>query len=205
MRIYDATRPLSSSVPTYPGDPPPSFRSCWTGGYRVTRLEISSHEGTHIDAPAHCMAGGKGVDEITSEVLIGECRVLEIPHASAITPVDISACLGRERRILLKTPASFSSSFGEAYPHLSLQAAEALVRAGCLCIGIDSPSVEAYDGDGRVHRTLLGNGVAILELLDLSGIPEGEYRMIALPLRLEQGDGAPCRVLLMEGGVTGCI
>lgn len=205
MRIYDATRPLSPSVPTYPGDPPPSFRSFRTGGYRLTRLEISSHEGTHIDAPAHIAEEGKGVDEIPFGALIGECCVLEIPHATAITPEDIGACLGRERRILLRTPASFSSSFGNAYPHLSLQAAEALAGAGCLCIGIDSPSVEAYDGDGSVHRTLLGNGIAILELLDLSGIPEGRYRLLALPLRLENGDGAPCRVLLTDGGAAGCI
>ncbi len=72
--------------------------------------------------------------------------------------------------------------------------------AGTLVVGIDSPSIEAPDGDGSVHRELLGRGIAILELLDLSGVPEGDYFMVALPLRLEGLDGSPARVILFGNG-----
>ena len=69
---------------------------------------------------------------------------------------------------------------------------------GILSVGIDSFSIEAFVCDGSVHLELLGNGCIIIELLDLSGVTEGEYEMAALPLRLAGLDGAPARVVLMQ-------
>ena len=74
-----------------------------------------------------------------------------------------------------------------------------LAARGIVCIGTDGPSIEPFDCSGQVHRTLRASGVVIIELLDLRGVPEGDYWMIALPLRLRGLDGSPCRVLLFEG------
>lgn len=73
------------------------------------------------------------------------------------------------------------------------------VEAGIVCLGIDTPSIESFNGDGSVHRLLLGSGTVILELLDLSSVPEGDYHMTALPpLRLKGIDGSPVRAILSD-------
>jgi arylformamidase len=69
-------------------------------------------------------------------------------------------------------------------------------------VGIDSPSIEAFGGDGTVHREFLERGIPVLELLDLSGVAGGDYLMVALPLRLEGLDGSPARVILMDAGAV---
>jgi len=101
-------------------------------------------------------------------------------------------------RLLLKTSFSGHHQFTEDYPSLSFDAAHLITSNAIHCIGIDSPSIESYHCDGSVHRELLGNGCIIIELLDLSAVPEGDYDMIALPLRLEGLDGSPARVVLMK-------
>ncbi|MDD1716487.1 MAG: cyclase family protein, partial [Methanolinea sp.] len=111
---------------------------------------------------------------------------------------ELSGYLEETDRILLKTPFSKKVEFEEEYPGLSPDAAVAIADAGMLCVGIDSPSIEPFSGDGQVHRTLLSHGVVIIELLDLAAVPPGEYWMVALPLRMEGLDGSPCRVMLKE-------
>jgi arylformamidase len=108
------------------------------------------------------------------------------------------------RTLLIRTSFSGMQSFSPDYRHLGPDAAAELAARGVRCVGIDTPSVESYGGDGTVHRRLLGAGMAIVELLDLSAVPEGDYLMIALPLRLREGDGSPARVVLLDrdcGGV----
>ena len=101
-------------------------------------------------------------------------------------------------RILLKTAFSGCTSFREDYPSLTLDAAQYLTKAGVLCVGIDSFSIEAFICDGSVHRELLSHGCIIIELLDLSRVTEGDYSLFALPLRLTGLDGAPARVILLD-------
>ncbi|MDD1707487.1 MAG: cyclase family protein, partial [Methanoregulaceae archaeon] len=92
--------------------------------------------------------------------------------------------------------------FEEEYPALTLETAGFLARARLTCVGTDAPSIENFHGNGDVHRTLLSCGTIIIELLDLHGVQEGDYWMIALPLRLRGLDGSPCRALLFQGGDT---
>jgi len=117
---------------------------------------------------------------------------------SAITAASLRGRIGNARRILLKTAFSRETQFKEDYPHLTRDAADFLIENRILCVGIDSFSIEAFVCDGLVHRTLLGNGCLIVELLDLSEVSEGEYDLAALPLRLAGLDGAPARVVLMQ-------
>jgi len=131
--------------------------------------------------------------------LIGPCRVIDVTGAgNAITAAALRGRLGDAKRILLKTKFSGETQFREDYPHLTGDAAGFLIENGVLCIGIDAFSIEASVCDGSVHRTLLGGGCLVIELLDLSGVGEGEYGMAALPLRLAGLDGAPARVVLIQ-------
>jgi arylformamidase len=117
---------------------------------------------------------------------------------TTITTEHLSGKIDNITRLLLKTSFSGNNQFIEDYPSLSFEAACLITRKGIHCVGIDSPSIESYNCEGAVHRELLGNGCIIIELLDLSGVPQGDYDMIALPLRLEGLDGSPARVVLMK-------
>jgi len=201
--VLDITRPLGVGVPLYPGDGRPIFRGREQDGYTCTDLQLTTHTGTHLDAPSHYLAGGTTVDLIPPERLIGAARVLNLQDAGdAITAEALAGRLPKGKRILLRTRASGTSSFGPEFPHLTPDAARLLASARPPVVGIDSPSIEAFGADGSVHRELLERGIPILELLDLSGVAEGEYLMVALPLRLEGLDGSPARVILLEDGVV---
>lgn len=191
---------ISERMPVFPGDPPPAIRRHDLGRYLLTELLITTHTGTHIDAPAHYLRDGRTIDLVPLHALVGDCRVVGVGEGkTAIEWQDIAARAGGAERLLLKTGASLRNTFDREFPHLTLSAAEALVEQGCICVGIDSPSIEALEGDGGIHRLLLDNDIVVIEFLDLSGITEGEYLMCALPLKVESGDGAPARVILMEG------
>ncbi|WP_298670399.1 cyclase family protein [uncultured Methanofollis sp.] len=200
--FHDVTRPLSGETVIYPGDPAVTFRREEHGDYRIAALALGTHSGTHIDAPSHYLKDGATVDAIPPERLIGRCRVVDLGERTVITRGDLEGRTGCADKVLLKTGFSGRTAFDPAYPHLTADAAAFLAEAGVVCIGIDSPSIEAFDGDGTVHRTLLQEGIAIIELLDLSGVPGGDYYMIALPLRLKGLDGAPARVVLSDTPIS---
>jgi len=197
MKYYDITRGLANGMLVYPGDQVPEFHQSDAGVYLISTLHLSSHTGTHIDAPVHYLKRGDTIDTIPLEILLGPCRVIDTGDVEGLIPVEcLRGKLGEEKRILLKTPFSGKDTFSQPYPSLSMETARYLVSYGVRCIGIDSPSIESYQCDGSVHRHLLENNCIIIELLDLTGVPEGVYEMIALPLRLTGLDGAPARVIL---------
>lgn len=199
MKIYDITRDLSEEAVLYPGDIRPRFHEVDTGQYRVTEMTLGSHTGTHIDAPSHYLKGGQTVDQIPPGMLMGPARVLDCTDAEeVIRPRHLAGRLAGTRTLLLKTWFSERQTFEPDYPSLSSGAADLIADAGITCLGTDAPSIEEYRGEGAVHRRLLGHGVVILELLDLSAVPEGEYFMVALPLRLKGVDGSPVRAILCE-------
>jgi arylformamidase len=203
-KVLDITRPLNERVPLYPGDWRPVFRRREQDGYCITDLQITTHTGTHLDAPSHYIEGGTTVDLLSPERLVGVVTVLDLQDTGdSITAEALAGRLPGERGILLRTRASGATSFRQGFPHITLDAARLLAASAPWIVGIDSPSVEAFGSDGAVHRELLGRGIPILELLDLSGVRGGEYLMVALPLRLEGLDGSPARVILIGAGKEG--
>ena len=199
MKYIDISRPLSDKTISYPGDTPPQFTQRDQGLYLISELHMNSHSGTHIDAPVHYLKTGMAIDTIPLEHLIGRCRVLDVRDAgSSITASHLRCRLGTAKRLLLKTTFSGKEQFEEDYPHLTGDAAHLISASGILCVGIDSFSIEAFVCDGSVHRDLLGHGCLIIELLDLSAVNEGDYDLVALPLRLAGLDGSPARALLIE-------
>ena len=203
--IIDMTRPLGVDVPLYPGDERPVLRTRKQDGYSITDLGITTHTGTHLDAPAHYLDGGTPVDRIPLERLVGRVTVLDLRDVAgdAIRGSALEGRLPKGRGILFRTRASGAGSFGAVFPSLTLEAARLIGAASPRVVGIDSPSVEAPGSDGSVHRELLERGIPILEFLDLSEVPAGEYFMVALPLRLEGLDGSPARVILFTDAPGG--
>jgi arylformamidase len=213
--VHDVSLPLSPRTPVYPGDPPVRIerRLALERGdaANLSFLSLGTHAGTHVDPPLHFLAGGAGVDALPFEALVGPARVVPAPegvtalgaeHVQAWNPGAARGPGGR--RILMKS-ANSARWHGAGDPrgdfvHLTPGGARVLVEAGVLLFGTDGLSIEPVHHDRfPCHLALLGAGVVIVEGLDLSAVDPGEYGLVCLPLRIENGDGAPARVLLLEG------
>jgi len=207
MKIIDITRPLSEDILIYPGDKRPVFRQVDRGHYLISDLHLSTHTGTHIDAPFHYLKTGDTIDSIPLSHIMGKCRVIDVTCAgTSITSHHLKGRLDGIHRLLLKTSFSAKDCFDENFPSLTPDAARLITGSDMKCIGIDSPSIESYNCDGTVHRELLSKGCIIIELLNLSNVREGDYTLVALPLPLTGLDGSPARVVLIEnnGATIGC-
>lgn len=181
-RTIDISRELFS-CPPYPGDPAPrksKVRDVGKDGYSLTAFYACAHNGTHVDAPCHFLENGCDVSEIPLDKCMGKCVVVS-DAASALK----AAARGYERILLRGCD-------------VDQEQAAALVGSVVL-LGMDAPSFgESSGSGGAVHRTLLGAGVVLLENLDLTDVKDGEYELIALPLRLAGSDGSPVRAVLIE-------
>lgn len=151
---------------------------------------MSSHAGTHADAPNHVATRGATIGDVPIETYIGRALVVELPGRGEIGPDELPSRGGRVRRILFK-------SRGRVY--LSPLAALRLVEKGLILVGTDAHSIDPPDAeDLPAHRTLLSNGVALLENLALDAVDEGEYQLVALPLRFDDLDASPVRAVLIR-------
>jgi arylformamidase len=212
LRIYDVTVPISELMPVWPGDPPVKIErvSELAGGapFNVSRLHLGSHTGTHVDAPFHFVQRGLTVDKLPLDALVGPALVLDLEDlpGRTIQALDLAGLHPPRSatRLLLKTRNSIfwadrQNEFEQAYVHLDVKAAEWLVRRGVRLVGLDYLSVEAFHSTTYgVHRTLLEAGLVVVEGLNLSDVPEGPCQLVCLPLKIEGGDGAPARVLVIR-------
>jgi arylformamidase len=204
-KLLDVSVPLRQGLPTYPNNPPfelqPIQRIADGGTANVSRLSMGTHTGTHVDAPFHFFDEAIGVDQLPLELLIGRARVIEITSRGGIRAEDLEqAGLREDLRILFKTSNSAlwnSDTFHEDYVHIADSGARYLVEQGVKVVGVDYLSVEQFKKPGApAHRTLLSNGVIIIEGLNLAEAEPGMYEMYCLPLPVTGGDGAPARVIL---------
>jgi arylformamidase len=203
-RLIDVTLPLGAALPSFPGDPPfeltPVLKLSAGSPYNVSRLVTGTHAGTHVDAPAHFVAGGATVDQLPLEILIGKARVLDMSAVERIERRDLEqADLRDDIRVLIKTRTSAQPRAGRPDDSVSLgaDAATYLVQAGIKLVGFDGLSIDgAASREFAAHQALLGAGVIVVEGLELSEVEPGDYEMTCLPLRLLGGDGSPARVVL---------
>jgi len=205
--IYDITRPLSPRTAVFPGDVPvqiaPTMAMRDGDSCNVTALTLSAHAGTHVDAPRHYSDEGCGVDAIPLDILIGPARVISLTVGPAITIADLQRALSGvpfPSRLLVHTLASEQSgdAWSSDFPNFAPEAAEWLSANGLRLIGTDAPSVDPADSkDLPAHKAFLRYGVFILENICLRDVPDGDYQLIALPLRLVGGDAAPARAVLV--------
>lgn len=204
-RIFDITRPVRDGIPVWPGDAP--YRLEWTlrrgegGSVNLSELRMSAHTGSHADAPYHTSDEGARVGEAPLDVYLGPAILAELGGREEIDERWVEGALagaGRVQRLLVRTGAwTDPEVFPRRFPALTAAAAARLAEAGVRLFGTDAPSVDPFDSTGLpAHRALREGGVAILEGLLLDGVPQGEYELIALPLRLEEADGSPVRAVL---------
>jgi arylformamidase len=202
----DVSVPIRAGMFHWPGNPAVAVEQTehlrWGDAATVSWLSLGVHTGTHVDAPAHFILDGGGVESIDLDRLIGRARVLVLGHVAQIQPREREGQgIGRGDRILFKTRNSRywrDQEFRPDYTSLSLKAAEWLAERGVRAVGIDYLSIASMDMAPETHRPLLAAGIAVIEGLDLSAVDPGPYQLVCLPLRLEGIDGAPARVLLRK-------
>src|SRR5438128_2409183 len=207
MPIYDVTVPIRAAMPIYEGDRAVEI-AAWSAlrkgdSANVSFLHFGAHTGTHVDAPAHFIEGARKIDALSLDVLIGPARVVRVPDEVAeINSAFISAAdIGRVERVLFHTRNSnfWSEGFRKDFTHLLPEAAGMLIEMGIKLVGTDYLSIEKFhSGHHRTHLALLSQSVVIVEGLNLSAVPAGDYELICLPLKIAggAGDGAPARVVL---------
>jgi len=206
-KILDVSMIIKQGMLSWPSDGPVKVERVRSmdAGERLnqSRLEMSSHTGTHIDAPIHFVRGGGGVDSLPLDILMGPALVVHIPHERSIGRKHLQeADIPQEtERLLLKTDNSEllgESEFSRDFSFLSPDGAEYLTDRGIRLVGIDYLSIAQYGHGETVHFHLLSREIIVVEGLDLRGVPAGNYRMTALPLKILGCDGAPARVVLEE-------
>jgi arylformamidase len=207
MKIYDITVPITPQMPVWPGDSGVSRElvSKISDGdnANVSHLSMGVHTGTHVDAPFHFIEGAPTLEKIPLETFIGRAIVIEIPDVDLITAAELRSAgiPPKTERLLIKTRnsnywADDEKSFQPDFVALSPDAADWAVSREIRLIGIDYLSIAPFKASRPTHQILLSAGVAILEGIDLSEVVPGEYKLYCLPLKLDQADGAPARVIL---------
>ena len=217
-KMIDLTFTLEDGFPNYPILPRMEFKQIMKIGVdgspsNVTQISMPSHGGTHFDAPIHQVEGATAVDEVSIERCVGSAVMLDFSHKHGAESLSISldeiekydARVREGDIVVLNTGCYAHPDEFKNFGHLSIEAAEWLVRKNITLLAVDTPSVDlkvSHDGKMPVHQIILGSDIPIVEsLANLDKISEERFIFVGLPLKIKGGDGAPCRAIAIEGGL----
>ena len=206
-RLWDISPPVHAGSPVFPGDAP--YRQQWAATLgpgcpvNVSSITLSPHTGAHADAPLHYDADGAAIGAIDLAPYLGRCRVI---HAIGVRPlvlwqhIEHAIDAGLPPRVLLRTyeRAPVAQWDGELAAYAP-DVIERLADLGVLLVGIDTASIDPADSKSlESHQVIRRRGLRVLENLVLDEVPEGDYELIALPLKLTTADASPVRAVLRE-------
>lgn len=201
----DISQVLDEKIPVWPGDTPFQYKVSWSmeesGSVNVGQVTMSTHTGTHIDAPFHFEDDGKKVIELDINLYIGPARVIYVPFPESIGMKELQDVdLKGVKRLLIKTDAWRDKSvFPDSIPPIEPVLAAYLAEQGVQLLGLDLPSVDPLDSkELSAHHELNNHGIHLLEGLVLDAIEPGDYELAALPLAIAQADGSPVRAVIRK-------
>jgi arylformamidase len=203
-RLWDISPPVHAGSPVFPGDTAYAQRWTWTltadCPVNVSTLTLSPHVGAHADAPLHYAADGAAIGALDLEPYLGPCRVI---HALDASPLVTWAHLAHAvaelpPRVLVRTYRQHpGDAWDPALAGLDPLALERLADLGVRLIGIDTASIDTADSKTlAAHQVIRHRDLRVLENLVLQDVPEGDYELIALPLKLTTADASPVRAVL---------
>lgn len=207
MKLYDISRPISSTLIVWPGDTTFAYETVLSknDGHSVnlTTLTLSAHTGTHADAPFHYDNSGEHPAELPLEKYLGTAQVVSLTRQNGgIIPSDFDGIeIGGVPRLLLHTWCSDTphDRWPEDFPYPTVEFIEWLAAKNMVLLGVDMPSVDDFESKTLAgHHALYRHGIVNLETLYLKNVPDGIYELIALPLKLEAVCGSPVRAILRE-------
>ena len=207
--IHDISLSISATLTIWPGDPAVriSRLSDLDKGDQVTVSEIcmGAHSGTHIDAPAHFIPGGKTIDKIDPAILVGRALVVDVGDAEVISAevLDGLAIPSSVERLLFRTSNSRfwrqgTTAFQENFVALDKGGAQWLASRMIRLVGVDYLSVAPFAEPDSIHTIMLARNIVVVEGLDLSAIVAGIYHFVCLPLKITGCEAAPARALLID-------
>ena len=211
MKIVDLTLTVSDKIPTFPGSPPPSFipwENIKEDGYNLELLFLSSHTGTHMDAPHHFLEKAAKIHEISLKKLVSEAALIQCRKSSgqSITKTDIQKFEKKYGKIENFSSVIFLTGwqinlqkkyYFTKNPGLSVSAAKYLASKKISLVGIDSPSIDlGKDSKFSVHQIFAKKGMLIVEnLANLDKIKSSKFHLVVLPLKLKNATGSPVRAI----------
>ena len=204
--IIDISPTISERLAVFPGDEPFSRNeSCkLTDGapYTLSAITTTLHIGSHADAPSHYALNGESIAERNLEIYLGKCQVIRVvkhPHDQRIRPSDIADRTILAPRVLFATESYQAETWTDTFTSLSPDLIEFLHERNVILVGIDTPSVDpAASKKLEAHAALHRCNVSVLEGLVLRHVDEGLYDLIALPLKIENGESSPVRAILLS-------
>lgn len=208
-RIINISPLLSSRTAVFPGDTP-FLRKTGLSFESGNHLELSAitstlHIGAHADAPSHYHPEGKKIHERSLEAYLGPVQVIRV-HAAPRARIEVAHLQGvaiLAPRVLFRTDSFPNANhWRDDFNSLSPALLDKLAAEGVLLVGIDTPSVDPSDSKKlEAHAALFRHDFAVLEGLDLSGVNDGLYTLVALPLNIENGEASPVRAVLLPEGL----
>ena len=211
MKIIDLTLTVSDKIPTFPGSPQPNFipwENIKEDGYNLEVLFLSSHTGTHMDAPHHFLEKGAKIHEISLKKLVSEAALIQCRKngGQSITKTDIQKFEKNHGKIDGFSSVIFLTGWQRNLqkkhyftnnPGLSVSAAKYLVSKKISLVGIDSPSIDlGKDPKFSVHQVFAKKGILIVEnLANLDKIKSPTFHLVVLPLKLKNATGSPVRAI----------
>lgn len=211
MKLIDLSHTIVSDMPQWPGDGQPLsiHRHSMHGpdSHMSSSMEIGCHVGTHIDAPLHFLAGQQGVDRLPLDLFVGEGLVIRTGDGASPRPLGIEECrgidLGPVDFVLFDTGWDRywgTERYYREWSYLTPELAEFLAGAGLKGVGLDTPSLDPYDGQAA-HDICAPAGMINLEnLANLDALPREGFTLFALPLKLEGTEASPVRAVAMTRG-----
>jgi arylformamidase len=203
MKIFDITAPIYDGMPVYKNKPEkqPTFDRVTNAHVTETRLSLDVHTGTHMDAPLHMVNDGETIETINLEKIVGPCKVLDLTHVvDGISKEDLAAFdIEKDDFLLFKTTNSNDEEFNFEFIYLKEDGAKYLAELDIRGLGIDALGVERSQPGHPTHKALFSKRIVVIEGVRLKEVPQGEYFMVAAPLKLIGTDASPARVLLFEG------
>ena len=206
QRLWDISPAIGPGFPVFPGDRGFSQRWTWTLSadcpVNVSEITLSPHTGSHTDAPLHYDADGQSIAEVQLGTYLGPCRVVHaIGVGAVVEPRHVDGHLHDvPERVLLRTYRAAPVAMWDAnFTAIAPQTIDLLHRYGVRLIGLDTPSLDPEQSKTLdAHQRVRAHGMAILEGIVLDDVPEGDYELIALPLKIAGCDASPVRAVLRE-------
>lgn len=206
MRIIDISMKISGRMAVYKNNPAKIpvhkvERRIPPDSINESAISFNLHTGTHLDSPFHMIENGWPTEFLPLERLITPCRVLDLLHVEGgITRADLEGLAIQPGEFLLfKTANSAREGWWDDYVYLEKSGAAFLASVGVSGVGIDTLGIERAQPGHETHIALLEKEIIILEGLRLGHVAPGRYLLIALPVKIENADGAPTRAVLVEG------
>lgn len=220
-RVIDLTLALYDGMSTYPAPYHPRVRVTQLGrleevGRESRELVLGTHSGTHVDAASHFIEGGRTIDRVDLAELVGPAHLVSLPEAAGGTAIRAAALerllpAGPLERVVMRTDWSRhwgTERYYRDHPYLAEDACLLLLDRGVRVFGGDTPSVDdprqsgpRCDPDSPNHKRLLAAGVSLVEYLTgLDAVRGPRFTLVAAPLRVRDGDGAPARVFAIDEG-----